>query len=517
MQEKIAMDARRSGFGFGHDGSVDSLTRFLNGVRVVPDQEVADLIAFLLSSSHSPPAAVGRQFTTDVDAILSLTGADVIAKRRQRGWVYDRSRHLFQSDREDETATLNDLLALGEVVFTVVPQGLGMRLGIDRDMDGLLDGDDPSPADRTPPVRIVSSETDFPVGSPLLLEAQFAALPAPLLSLVWRKDGSPIATNESLLVNETAEYSVLLTTAFQTYTSPPVQIREVPLIVNISPIAQSVRLGSNATFTAEKIGQDPVQYQWQFNGQNLAEGSALSISNVQLSHEGQYRVIAANTYGAVTSAPVRLVVLINPAVLAKPLDQRVVPGDPATFSFMISGNPPPFGYFLRRSSNILDSYVTDQRTGFLTLSNVQPNHAGTYRVVVTNAANQSGLVMDPVTLSVLPDSDSDGLPDEWEAQYASEPNADADHDGHLNRQEYLAGTNPLDAQSTLRLRLTSPLVLEFDAVSNKTYTVQCRSSLATGSWARLADFIAAPTNRAVSITNTAATSGFYRLVTPRTP
>src|SRR5207249_2963479 len=61
LPDKIGMDGTRTesraGFGFGHDGSVDSLTRFLNGVRITPDQDVADLIAFLLSVSGSDTGA----------------------------------------------------------------------------------------------------------------------------------------------------------------------------------------------------------------------------------------------------------------------------------------------------------------------------------------------------------------------------------------------------------------------------------------------------------------------------
>src|SRR5204863_2564378 len=121
---------------------------------------------------------------------------------------------------------------------------------------------------------------------------------------------------------EAAEYTVALTTAFQTYTSAPVRISEVPLIVSISPATQSVRLASNAVFTTEKIGRDPVQYQWQFNGRTVGTGSPIIVTNVQLSDEGEYRLVAANMYGAVTSAPVRLGVLINPVAVIKPLNQR---------------------------------------------------------------------------------------------------------------------------------------------------------------------------------------------------
>lgn len=514
MQDKIGMDARRAGFGFGHDGSVDSLTRFLNGVRIVPDQDVADLIAFLLSAADSPPAALGRQFTDATEA-LTLSGVDVIAKGRQRGWFYDRARQLFQSDRAGETAMAEEL---GDVVFTVVPEGLGVRLGIDRDLDGVYDGDDSSPADHRSPVRILSPATEVAVGSNLLLEAQLAALPAPVIGMVWRKDGSIEGTNASLNANQTGNYELSVTTPFQTYTSPPVRITVVPLIVSVTPATQSVRAGASATFTAAKTGLDPVAYQWQFQGNNVGTSASLTLTNVQLSHEGSYRVVAANANGAVTSAPVTLGVLINPAVIARPLNQRVVIGGEATFSFMISGHPPPFGYLLRRGSAVLTNYTTEERLGFLSLFNVQPSNAATYRVVITNAANPSpGLTLDPVTLTVLADTDGDGLPDEWEAQYVGEPEIDSDFDGLTNWEEYVAGTNPLDAQSFLNIVLANPVALQFHAVSNKTYTVQSRSSLTTQAWTKLADLVAMPTNRLVTITNALDGQGmqFYRLATPR--
>ena len=52
---------------------------------------------------------------------------------------------------------------------------------------------------------------------------------------------------------------------------------------------------------------------------------------------------------------------------------------------------------------------------------------------------------------------------------------DSDRDGTTNLEEYRAGTDPTNAASVLQItRFTTgnPTVLEFDAVSNKTYTVQ---------------------------------------------
>jgi hypothetical protein len=50
------------------------------------------------------------------------------------------------------------------------------------------------------------------------------------------------------------------------------------------------------------------------------------------------------------------------------------------------------------------------------------------------------------------DTDGNGLPDWWELKYFSvltgtDPNADPDHDGVSNLNEYLAGTNPTNTAS----------------------------------------------------------------------
>ena len=59
-----------------------------------------------------------------------------------------------------------------------------------------------------------------------------------------------------------------------------------------------------------------------------------------------------------------------------------------------------------------------------------------------------------VTLVVQPlaDGNGNGLPDAWEVMYVLwDPNADPDHDGLTNLQEYWANTNPTNAASLLRL------------------------------------------------------------------
>ena len=77
-----------------------------------------------------------------------------------------------------------------------------------------------------------------------------------------------------------------------------------------------------------------------------------------------------------------------------------------------------------------------------------------------------------------------------------------------------------DSAGALRFTWDSghKLLLEFSAVSNKTYTLQYRDKIGTGSWSNLLDFTSASTNRTVSFTNAmppGTTARYYRLVTPR--
>ena len=125
-----------------------------------------------------------------------------------------------------------------------------------------------------------------------------------------------------------------------------------------------------------------------------------------------------------------------------------------------------------------------------------------------------------------PDSDGDGIPDAWELAYGLNPtNAadailDADIDGMNNLNEFLAGTNPTNALSRLALSIDGPVLnsvgMHFDAVSNKSYTLQYRASFSTGGWLRLQDFAAANTNRTISITNDLTDpTRFFQLITPQ--
>lgn len=180
------MARNTAGFGVLHDGSVDSIERFVSEpvFSVTSDQQVADLTAFMLAFSGSdlpagsttnplePPgplsqdthAAVGAQVTFDsstnaprtrISAMVTLANnqrvglvAHGVVGGQQRGWRYDHAMAggLWQSDQRDQKHTTDQLLALasvgGEITITVVPTRDATRLGIDRDLDGWFDLDE---------------------------------------------------------------------------------------------------------------------------------------------------------------------------------------------------------------------------------------------------------------------------------------------------------------------------------------------------------------------------------------
>jgi hypothetical protein len=94
-----------------------------------------------------------------------------------------------------------------------------------------------------------------------------------------------------------------------------------------------------------------------------------------------------------------------------------------------------------------------------------------------------------------------------------------------NREEYLAGTDPDDPHSFLRIEsitydISLAWHLRFFAASNHTYSVQAGDTFDPDTtWRSLADVIAMPTNRTMEIIRPVANDSpkFLRLVTPRMP
>jgi len=80
---------------------------------------------------------------------------------------------------------------------------------------------------------------------------------------------------------------------------------------------------------------------------------------------------------------------------------------------------------------------------------------------IIDAPSEVGGWITPASGTPCPDSDHDGMPNAWETKYGLDPSnaadgiADADGDGYTNLEEYLNGTAPTGAGSTLSTSLAS--------------------------------------------------------------
>lgn len=104
----------------------------------------------------------------------------------------------------------------------------------------------------------------------------------------------------------------------------------------------------------------------------------------------------------------------------------------------------------------------------------------------------------------MPDSDSDGLPDSYQSAHPGLTGANGDFDGEglTNYQEMLAGSDPKSgASGPGRFQITSTtgsgsdIQITFVSVAGKTYRLEYRNDLITGSRLTLSDQIFAMAHR----------------------
>jgi hypothetical protein len=115
--------------------------------------------------------------------------------------------------------------------------------------------------------------------------------------------------------------------------------------------------------------------------------------------------------------------------------------------------------------------------------------------IYPNWVTRENLLGEPATLEIDgvlitdQDTDTDGLPDDWERAYFGDlsqaADGDFDGDGVSNLDEFRAGTNPKDPASRLRILSAkvspgAPAVLSFPYAANRQYRIETAGEL--GNW-----------------------------------
>ena len=359
-----------------------------------------------------------------------------------------------------------------------------------------------------------------------------ASGPGPL-TYRWRFNGSDIVgangttfTINNVNLTDAGNYSVVIfnTAGSAASAIATLTVRRPPVITH-QPERQFVRPFSNALFSVSATGNGFLRYQWQRGGVDIlgATNTILLITNAIFTDEGSYRVMVTDAIGSAFSEPAALLILVNPEIVEHPVSLSVVTGTTFTISATVTNTASlPMGYRLRRNNvNQPATHMTlNARTVYFNILAQRP--FTNYGIVTTNASSPGGRLSRSAIITLLDDSDGDGLPDDWETQYgegAGARDGDADADGASNWAEYIAGTDPTNVLSYLKLELTAAsnlATLHFGALSNKTYTVEYNDDLKSLPWLKLTDVSTGLSNRVASIVDPEwRPSRYYRLATPR--
>ncbi|MDH7501478.1 MAG: fibronectin type III domain-containing protein [Verrucomicrobiota bacterium] len=181
------------------------------------------------------------------------------------------------------------------------------------------------------------------------------------------------------------------------------------------------------------------------------------------------------------------------------------------------------GYRLYKDGEINPTFVS---SNYVVVEWLNPGSTHTFRVAVELLDGQVSPVSEPATGTTWGwDYNRDGLPDDWQAMYWAEPKSswprgdvDSDGDGASNWAEFLAGTNPLDKASVLRMQARptaggSGLLIEWNAVPRFVYKVQSSADLKVWSDAGSAQLAASSVGQIVIPATESAS--YYRVIRVR--
>ena len=167
------------------------------------------------------------------------------------------------------------------------------------------------------------------------------------ISFQWFKNGAPLGDGGKVIGASTATltltnvlgadagiYHVVVSNRFGSLTSAGATLTVMDPVITAQPVSEARERGQSVTFSVSAVGTAPLNYQWWRDDAPLsaANGPALTLTNLQASDAGTYRVVVSNGFGTVTSADASLTVNVitletnfNPVVNGQVFAQALQP------------------------------------------------------------------------------------------------------------------------------------------------------------------------------------------------
>ena len=180
------------------------------------------------------------------------------------------------------------------------------------------------------------------------------------------------------------------------YTYVPVAFD--PPVIEVQPKNQMVSQGTTVTLSVRVTGATPLSYQWQLEGKNLSGGTAdsFTIENVQPYDAGNYRVIAKNAYGAVTSAVAVITMSAAPVFIQQPQSHTSKIGESYTLSWWVDG---PAVYLVKFGNT--NNTIAVTTNSWFDIVDITADKAGNYWIVATNPFASTTSAVAILTVSTV--------------------------------------------------------------------------------------------------------------------
>ena len=226
-------------------------------------------------------------------------------------------------------------------------------------------------------------------GSPAYLAV--AATGTGPLFYQWSKDGvsilgatHPVLSFATPAAADAGLYQVTVSNRGGGVISQTARLTIAP-IITFQPLPLTVLTGSPAYFAVTVIGTDPLTYQWNKDGINIAEAnqSILGLATTTAADSGLYQVTVSNSAGFVTSEAARLIVKtppVPPIITFQPVPVTVTAGSAASFTVTATGTDPLAYQWSKDGVSIAEA-----TTQTLSIAATTVADAGLYRVTVSNS------------------------------------------------------------------------------------------------------------------------------------